>query len=87
MEAKTSKIFRISKTSHTPGAQLLDYLLARTGLSNDSRLADFLQLSRPAISKIRNGRLGISATVILKIHLALDIPVREILEVCTLTVL
>lgn len=62
----------------TPGAALLDYLLKTTGAKNDARLGRLLQLSPPVISKVRNGRLNVTDSFILRVHESLGISVRQI---------
>lgn len=56
---------------------LLDYLLSNFGLPNDTALAQRIKTSNPVISRIRNG-YHLGATVILKIHEHLGVPVAEI---------
>lgn len=62
----------------TPKNGLLDQLLADHSLKNDAALARKLQCAPPVLSKIRNGASGVSAAVILNIHEALNMPVKEI---------
>lgn len=57
---------------------LLDTIIRSQQLKNDAALARSLDLSAPVISKLRHGRMPLGATVILSIHEAFDMPIREI---------
>lgn len=62
-----------------PGAnKLLDLLLARHDIKNDAALSRALDVAPPVISKIRHHHLSVSPGIILKIHEAFDMPVKEI---------
>ena len=56
---------------------LLDYLLVKYDLKNDSALCRLLKIAPPMVSKIRHGRT-VSADLILTIHERLGMPVAEI---------
>jgi plasmid maintenance system antidote protein VapI len=58
--------------------KLLDFLKEKFNLKNDRRLALALGIQPPAISKIRNGRMTITADFILKVHETFDIPIKDI---------
>lgn len=58
--------------------KLFDYLIKTYGLKNDRNLAAALELRHPAISRIRNGHLALGATVILAVHDAFGLEIREI---------
>lgn len=62
-----------------PGA-LFDWLLVKAGAKNDAALAAKLGMAPPALSKMRNGHLGVGAVTILAIHERLDVPVKTIRE-------
>nr|WP_315401381.1 helix-turn-helix domain-containing protein [uncultured Duganella sp.] len=57
---------------------LLDALLERMGLRNDAGLARALEVSAPSISKVRRGRVAVSADLLLRIHEVGGVPVREL---------
>ena len=76
MDAQQIRRYVLQDGAKKPHA-LLDYLHKTYDLPNDSALARAIKTSNPVISRIRNGyRLG--ATVILKIHEHLGVPVAEI---------
>ena len=58
--------------------RLLDALLERMGLRNDASLARALSVSAPSLSKVRRGRVAVSADLILRIHEVGGMPVREL---------
>jgi plasmid maintenance system antidote protein VapI len=49
-------------------SHLIDYLLSEYNIRNDAELARVLQVPPPTISKLRNGRTSLQATMILRIH-------------------
>ncbi|ELX08815.1 hypothetical protein Jab_2c08740 [Janthinobacterium sp. HH01] len=57
---------------------LLDHVLLRQRLKNDAELSRRLLLAPSSISKIRRGRCGVSAEVMLRVHEAFDIPIAEL---------
>lgn len=59
---------------------LLDTLILKFGLKNDAQLARKLNLSRPIISRIRNRDLHVSATVLIKMHEASGLSIKELRE-------
>lgn len=58
--------------------KLLDFLKEKFKIKNDRHLALALGIQPPAISKIRNGNMSITADFILKVHETFDIPIKEI---------
>lgn len=58
--------------------KLLDSIKATNGIKNDAALAVALEVQPPVISKLRSGTLKLGASMIVKMHLAFDIPVREL---------
>ena len=74
----------MSRATHPgPGADawphcLLDHVLRRQRLKNDAELSRRLLLAPSSISKIRRGRCGVSAEVMLRVHEAFDIPIAEL---------
>ena len=62
-----------SESPGTPTTQmnpcnLLDALIKILGVKNDAALARTLEISPPIISRIRRKRIGISGTVLLRMH-------------------
>ena len=60
--------------------KLLDELQNRFEIPNDRQLASKLGLSTPVISRIRTGKSGVSADVMIRIHEVLGLPIAEIKE-------
>lgn len=60
--------------------KLLDELQKRFEIPNDRQLASKLGLSTPVISRIRTGKSGVSADVMIRIHEVLGLPIAEIKE-------
>jgi DNA-binding XRE family transcriptional regulator len=58
--------------------ELLDYLLKTHNIKNDRQLALTLGVSTPTISKIRNERYGVSASMMIAIHKTFNMPIEEI---------
>ena len=58
--------------------ELLDYLLKTYDIKNDRQLALTLGVSTPTISKIRNERYGVSASMMIAIHKRFAMPIEEI---------
>lgn len=59
---------------------LFDFLKKESELKNDAQLARALKMSYPALSKMRSGALNVGPTLILRIHMATEMPVKDILE-------
>ena len=57
---------------------LFDVLKARYGLETDAQLAKCIGANPVAVSKIRHGRMRVSAALILSVHKNTGIPVTEI---------
>lgn len=60
--------------------KLLDELQKRFEIPNDRQLASKLGLSTPVISRIRTGKSGVSADVIIRIHEEMGLSIAEIKE-------
>lgn len=58
--------------------KLLDTLKEKYELKNDAEISRRLEVPPPVISKIRNGKTGVSADVILRIHETFGMPVADI---------
>lgn len=57
---------------------LFDVMIVRLGYKNDAELARQLICPAPQISKIRNGKLPIGPSMILKSHELTGWPIKEI---------
>ena len=62
------------ETSH----KLFDHIIKANRLKNDAALARFLEQTPAAISKVRHGRLNVSHKMIIDIHLATGMAIRDI---------
>ena len=74
---KNTKCTELSATQYLPEV-LFERLCKRLGVRSYSALGRALGLSPSVVSKVRNRRLAISSEILLKIHDATDIPVREL---------
>lgn len=59
--------------------KLFDHIIKANKLKNDAALSRFLDFTPAAISKVRHGRLNISAQMVIDVHLKTDMAVRDIL--------
>jgi plasmid maintenance system antidote protein VapI len=57
---------------------LIDHLRREYKLRNDAELAKQIGVKPPAISKLRHGMSALTPAIILKIHEAFNMPVKEI---------
>jgi len=60
--------------------KLLDEVKKRYEVKNDAELSRKLDVPPPTISKIRSGKVNVSADMILRIHETFGMPVKEIRE-------
>jgi plasmid maintenance system antidote protein VapI len=60
--------------------KLLDAVKERYSVKNDAELSRKLDVPPPTISKIRSGKVSVSADMILRIHETFEMPVKEIRE-------
>jgi len=60
--------------------KLLDTIKERYSVKNDAELSRLLKTKAPTISKIRSGKVSVSADMILRIHETFEMPVKEIRE-------
>jgi plasmid maintenance system antidote protein VapI len=58
--------------------KLLDAVKERYSIKNDAELSRTLDVPPPTISKIRSGKVNVSADMILRIHETLGMPVADI---------
>lgn len=57
---------------------LLDALLSRLGLKTDAALARALDVAPPVLSKVRNNRLPVGATLLIRAHEVSGISIRDL---------
>jgi DNA-binding transcriptional regulator YdaS (Cro superfamily) len=69
---------KIEQTARYQPEKLLDGLIVRLGVGSSSALARLVGLSPSVISKVRHKRLAVSGEILLAIHEATDIPIREL---------
>lgn len=60
------------------GDKFVDGLLRKCQIKNDAALCRILEIAPPRISKIRHGKIPISADLILRIHDTLALSIKEI---------
>lgn len=61
--------------------RLLDTLIKELHLKNDAALCRTLQIGPPLISKIRHGRLPVSASILIRMHETTGRSIRELRQV------
>lgn len=59
-------------------ARLLDTLLNKLQLTNDSSLARFLEIGAPVLSKIRHRKLPVSGAVLIRMHEACGLAISDL---------
>lgn len=57
---------------------LLDDIAHKLQLKNDAALARTLEVTAPMISKVRNFRLPVGASLLIRMHEVTGLPVREL---------
>lgn len=62
---------------YSPG-RLLDTLAAKLNARNDAALARAIEVAPAIVSKIRHGRLPVGASILLRMHEASGIGIREL---------
>jgi plasmid maintenance system antidote protein VapI len=60
--------------------KLLDTIKERYSVKNDAELSRLLKTKAPTISKIRSGKVSVSADMILRIHETFEMSIKEIRE-------
>ncbi len=65
--------------------KLLDHIKATYGVKNDRQFANAIDISTPVISRIRNGKSGVSAEIMIKIHEIYGMPIADIKKLCAET--
>lgn len=76
MSNNKTEVFQLEPT-YDP-ARLLDFLIARFQLKNDAALSRLLEVAPPVISKIRNGRLPIGASLLIRMGDVTNISTRSL---------
>lgn len=59
---------------------LLDALIARLSLKNDSALSRTLKVAPPVLSKLRHGKLPVGPALLCKASEATDLNIRQLRE-------
>jgi hypothetical protein len=67
----------IVQTSYDPN-RLIDALIEKMNLKNDAAVARLLEVAPPVISKIRHRRLPVGASLLIRMHEATDMSIREL---------
>ena len=75
MDTRQSDLMNLH--TYTPDG-FLDHLQLRLGLKNDAALARLLAVTPAIVSRIRNRKLPVSSNMLLAIHEATDIAIREL---------
>lgn len=57
---------------------LLDGLIEKMNLKNDAALAKLLEVAPPVISKMRNDKLPIGSTMLLRMHDATGMSIKDL---------
>ncbi|SDF59023.1 MULTISPECIES: hypothetical protein [unclassified Duganella] len=65
------------QTHYNPN-QLLDNISNKLNLKNDAALARTLEVTAPMISKVRNLRLPVGASLLIRMHEVTGLPVKEL---------
>lgn len=68
---------KVAERSRDPN-HLFDLLLKRMNLESDAALSRVLDVAPSVISKVRNGRVAVNALLMLRIHEATNLSIREI---------
>jgi hypothetical protein len=76
-ETTTNQHDLIEQPSYDPN-RLLDALIEKMKLKNDAALSRLLEVAPPVISKIRHRRLPVGASLLIRMHEATDMSIREL---------
>jgi transcriptional regulator with XRE-family HTH domain len=57
---------------------LIDAAVKALGLRSDAKLAQYIGMSPPYLSKVRNGKLAAGPTLLVALSEVMDVPVREL---------
>jgi transcriptional regulator with XRE-family HTH domain len=69
---------KITNSEHKAIEHLLDDIKKQAGLRDDAALAKYLNVGHPNITRLRHGRHLMGPEMILAIHDATNMPIREI---------
>lgn len=58
--------------------KFLDYVRHMAGVDTDAALSHLLEISPAALSKLRNEKRPVGPAIIVRIHEATDIPIRDL---------
>ncbi|MEN3293721.1 MAG: hypothetical protein V7642_2974 [Burkholderiales bacterium] len=67
----------IEQPTYDPN-RLLDALIEKMNLKNDAALSRLLEVAPPVISKIRHRRLPVGASLLIRMHEATEMSIREL---------
>lgn len=67
----------LNKDGYDPN-NLLNVLIERMELKNDAALSRLLEVAPPVISKIRNRRMPVGASMLIRMHETSSISIREL---------
>ncbi len=62
-------------------SRLLDFMLAHLGFNTDLRLAEWLGISAPALSKMRKGKIPFGAAVLVRMHEETGLSVKALRQI------
>lgn len=76
----TAAVARNEETAAFNPNALLDHLIKKLDLRNDAALARALGVASPVVSKVRHGRLTVGATMLISMHEASGISIKDLRE-------
>jgi plasmid maintenance system antidote protein VapI len=59
----------------------IDTLVSHLNLKNDAALSRFMDVAPPVLSKIRHGRLSVTATMLIKAHDATGLSINQLRDI------
>ncbi|MGS0741585.1 hypothetical protein ACVBEF_07100 [Glaciimonas sp. GG7] len=62
---------------YEPG-RLIDMLIQIVHVKNDLALSKVLEVAPPIISKIRNGKMPVGVSILMRMHEATGLPIRQL---------
>lgn len=62
---------------YNPSA-LIDAMIQRLQVKNDAKLCALLGVSPPVISKVRNGKLPVGASLLIRMHEVSNLTIKEL---------
>lgn len=76
-------IRKLPESANYDPNKVLDALIEKLELKNDAALSRVLEVAPPVISKIRHQTLPIGATILLRMHEASNLSIRELRSLMT----